>query len=478
MERLPDNAMVNVIQYLDLTDLFTCRLVCKRIGAVAVHPDVWRDRPGGRREWWKECVCPVLRVAPCSDSLNINISDYCGENKTFCSQLLLALTRCAARTVAVSVNVSERGAVALASLFIRRQEELGRLRAVQIELDEEDENGDDASVLLATVASMPDLKRLVVAGITASKPSLVSLYFTSASLEYFECELRPESASFCALVIAANANALKEVVLVGKSDSCSKLTSLAPLLAGLPNLRRLRCRMLPGLGVVADSASLRELTLDVRPEDQPSASGAAALLSGANQLRAVTLDYTLAPCDLDLGVSLVLALGASGQSAVESLTFLNSELNDELPQAQPLLAALPYLPALRHLQVGVLTEALLLGISPASAPALQTLSVRRPSLDFEWHRYNDRISDSLDTVTCCKHHACVHSWLHIDAVNTLLSVNPSLQLLIPTYSYYYCGLLNSCVACRQGCHPKLRDCKDDQNLKLTQNMLVPRNIPL
>ncbi|XP_052123510.1 uncharacterized protein LOC113205797 isoform X2 [Frankliniella occidentalis] len=289
MEQLPDAALVMVMQYLNRNDLFTCRLVCKRLGAVAVHPNAWRGRSHMYCNSTAFRACPVLRIAPCLNYLEIHMLS---EEMFQCCQLMLATTRCAVRSVAVSLSGSERGVLRLAALLLRRQEALGGLRAVKIELCEEDENGDDASVLLATVASMPDLKRLVVAGITANKPNLVSHYFTSSSLEYFECELRPESASFCTFIIAAHANALQEVDLAGRPMEwiCSSSTSLAPLLAGLPNLRKLRSRMLPGLEALADSTSLRELSLVVRPADQPGVGGAAALLSRAKQLRAVTLE--------------------------------------------------------------------------------------------------------------------------------------------------------------------------------------------
>ncbi|XP_026278854.2 uncharacterized protein LOC113206817 [Frankliniella occidentalis] len=449
MEQLPDDVLIMVLQYVDLPDLFTCRLVSKRLGALAVTPAVWR----GRRLLRPQCarwICPVLRTAPSLSRLDLVIP----AGEPGCCQLMLASTRCA--VTALNMLVYELGATQ-AALVIRRQEALGRLRVLTVVLL--GVGAAETSMLLATIASMPDLTWLSVTGTSASKPNLDSHFssVSTAALRCFRFQLWPESASFCNFIIAAHANALEEVHLVcpDRGTSFATLTSMAPLLAGLPVLRELCCPMLPGLEAMADCKSLRELTLFVRPEDRPGAGGAATLLSRANQLRAVTLEYIpSASHPADVGVSLVLALAASGLSTVESLTILNGWA--AMPQVQPLLTALPFLRSLRHLELSAPQDALLLGITPASAPALQTLALRYSKCAYGVFM-----------------HPCAHSWLHYDEVNTLLSVNPELQLLVARGSGLYCKD-RMCATCQRGCHSKLRDC----NLQLIkEKMLVPRNIP-
>lgn len=76
LDQLPDDVLVHAMQYLDPADLLACRLVCKRIGDVALHREVWRHRQyrhlGAFGPRVKECACPVLLLAPCLHTLAIH----------------------------------------------------------------------------------------------------------------------------------------------------------------------------------------------------------------------------------------------------------------------------------------------------------------------------------------------------------------------------------------------------------------------
>lgn len=73
MEHLPDDVLAMVMQYVGVEDLLACRLVSKRIGGLALHPDAWRRRRLGFSSAAdfdtnfddNRCLCPVLRLAPC-----------------------------------------------------------------------------------------------------------------------------------------------------------------------------------------------------------------------------------------------------------------------------------------------------------------------------------------------------------------------------------------------------------------------------
>ncbi|XP_052131009.1 uncharacterized protein LOC113212275 [Frankliniella occidentalis] len=345
MERLSDDVVLLVLQYVGVDDLFTCRLVCKRLGGLALHPGVWRYR---RSHSWRperrENVCRLLRLAPRLAWLSFDFPP-----KQDVHSALYATTRCAVRELMTHVYVD--GGVH-AALFLRNQEALGQLRVVTLWLT--DRRGPIDAVLLGTVASSSILEKLTVrsgwdhwdSGLAAA---IRHTTIAQPSLKYLNCRLNSNSQPFVDLVLAGHAATL-EVVSLGETT-----TSTGSLPECMPNLRVLTCSLLPGMETLAPS--LTKVTLHVTPDMRPGVLGATEMLRRAPKLRVLTLKYRpAARTSAHVGVDLVEALAWSGRSAVEVLEIDNdwfTELvgvdSDDvgiefLPQLQPLVRTLPSLP--------------------------------------------------------------------------------------------------------------------------------------
>ncbi|XP_052124042.1 uncharacterized protein LOC113211243 [Frankliniella occidentalis] len=433
MELLPDDALLEVMKYLKIEDLLACRLVCRRLGALAMLPELWRHQRfklvcGDETPRYNECS--VLRLAPCLRAWHVNV-----PLEKF--HTLYSTTRCAVNKLTLSLNnVSGKDALQ-ASLVIRNQAALGRLRRLSLGPCSWKSVLDDveAAVLLGTVASTPGLEELKIEGFLSFAPSLLDglhRSFPGASLKSFEHHPQsPDEEPFCDLILSTHAATLESVSL-GYYPLIS--TSASTLLAGMPHLRRLRCGMMPGLEAVAGCEQLRLLHLCVAYDGEALAT--AEFLRRATQLLKVRLQCVpyvgMAPSsDMDF----VLALAATGRSHLEDLSINVEDWHqDHIPQQQQsLLKALPRLPALKHLEVhGEANDELLLGITPANAPALRTLNVF-----------------TISSVECA------HDALHRGAVQKLLSLNPELEF--STYVQSYCSTGGRCAWCSLGCHQEMRD---------------------
>ncbi|XP_052133036.1 uncharacterized protein LOC127752257, partial [Frankliniella occidentalis] len=370
MERLPNEVLLEVMMYLSVEDLFACRLVSKRLAALAMHPYLWR------REWRyvsshvynrSRCyACPALRLAPCLTDVSVEVPS--ARNTPLYKE-----TRCAVSSLSVGLKEGAAGAALEAALVIRNQEALGRMTSLHLFMDS-DVDASQAAVLLETVALVSGLKKLTVFNsFPLSEPPINGVYglWPRSSLTHFSSELSPESEVFCNFVLAAHAATLEDVSLYEGTS-----TSTAALLAGMPKLRELECCALPGMEAVAACESLRELTLHITSDtERLELRAAAAFLGGATQLLGVVLEYDegagSAPATLDM--DLILALAATGRSRVETLDIYTDPQDDDddnfCPHARSLLQALPHLPALRALSVGCVPDALLLGITPRTAQA-------------------------------------------------------------------------------------------------------------
>ncbi|KAE8752864.1 hypothetical protein FOCC_FOCC000209 [Frankliniella occidentalis] len=139
-------------------------------------------------------------------------------------------------------------------------------------------------------------------------------------------------------------------------------------------------------------------------------------------------------------------LPSLGRSRVESLAIENGwrsrkerkDTDDNFPQEQSLLRALPALPALEHLHLqSQAPPQLLLALGPDTTPALRTLELGVYAMGFD-----------------VQHH-CLHSWLHDNIIaDDLLKVHPSIKLIPPPFEYY-CSVPKDCTWCKSGCHQEL-----------------------
>ncbi|XP_026279642.1 uncharacterized protein LOC113207335 [Frankliniella occidentalis] len=450
IEQLPDDVLLEIMRHLGRQDIFTCRLVCKKLGALALHPDVWRQR-GLHLQFPSEFVwaCPVLRLAPCLDWL-------VAELPTEGCQLAYTITRCAVSCL--NLDVQPSGSTHAAAM-IRNQEALGRLRDLEVSMPPS-----PSAVLLGTTALASGLEKLTVTGIVHCAPNTMASVLQhraacTPSLKYFSCERSTSEADpFVHFVLATHAATLEDVNLDSCCHSdergCPYSAATVPLLAEIVNLRSLECPLLPGLEALAARESLTTLIINVcESPERPAVMGAWQLLRRAKQLRDVTLIY-MAPLDSGVadvgGEPLVRALVSSGPSRLESLTMVTTGSFDSPEQRlsllRPVLGVLPSLPALRTLHLDDVSDELLSGITPDAVPALERL-VLRP----------------LGAARPVPRH-CAHAWLHKDAVKKLSIGIPSLQFLVVPSVPKNCPGDRLCDACALDCDCDVRQwvIKDSQ----------------
>ncbi|XP_052124754.1 uncharacterized protein LOC113204184 [Frankliniella occidentalis] len=368
MEVLPDDVWLMVLEKLEeAADVLACRLVCKRLAALAVHPAVWRHLEVGQSKPY--CSCPVLRLAPCLDSISVHLP------AKGCTQWAFASTRCAAAKLYIPIK--GRSHAGLAAAIICKQEMLGRLTDVEIEMRSVAVT--DVPILLGTLASTSRLTRICVYvylggnQLPNTPAPILGGTAVTPSLREFECNLSPLTEPFVKSILSQHATTLEDVLLDFPLSSLT-CTSTALILAGVTNLRMLVCDCFPGMESLVACKSLKVLALTVNTEShyRPAVAGLAKLLRGAEQLRKVNLTYKPAVrSPTDLGGELVLALASSGRSCVETLHITNRCYPffsvEYTPLPELVASALPSLPALRHLNLqdnAKRPDALLLAIRP------------------------------------------------------------------------------------------------------------------
>ncbi|XP_052130058.1 uncharacterized protein LOC113214181 isoform X4 [Frankliniella occidentalis] len=378
LELLPDDALLLVLRYLDVPSLLTCRLVCRRLGVLVLHHEVWRHREiGGYGD--RTCMCPQLRLAPCVRLLYV-FSEL--NQRVPCRWAALAWTRCAAAEVRLRLLDDAASTYATAVALIFRQEALGRLRSLAV--SSSSKKASKISLLMATASSTPGLEKLELIVYESSLPTHLQLdcSIMAPSLRHFKCNLCHPLEPYANFIVAGHAATL-ETVDLGSEASSMACAAIVPLLVGLPKLTKLSCSNIPGVEVMAARDSLRDLELTVMTETEHrgALAGAAALLRRASQLQKVTVYYS--PGTPDVRVDVVRALASSRRSRVESLQIHNYGDNDDddgqyFCHLQELITAMPSLPILRRLCVDVggsmeKLDELALAITPDTTPALRTV---------------------------------------------------------------------------------------------------------
>ncbi|XP_026290053.2 uncharacterized protein LOC113214792 [Frankliniella occidentalis] len=427
MDLLPEEVLLEVLQYLDVRDLLACRRVCKRLGALVLVGRVWRHRelrlgsPGVPAASPRERgPLHLLRLAPCLDHLYI-----CAAAGTLRA---ITTTKCAV----ASLTLEDRYLGFNSQLYVemvRHQEALGRLRRVHLDFRS---SANSCRVLLDALTTLPRLESL-----TRSKNcrDRASNYASTApvphpsvqSLRKFSWKLTRDTVPFVHAVLAGHSATLEDVEL---KVGCSGWTSwtddtVASLLAALPRLHSLRIDYpnIPGLPAVAACGALRKLCVDVGYN-----STVVELLRRAKQLRDVRLmlDWFGLGCEV---------LQALASPALERLELRFCTLPCRNDEVRPLLRSMATLPALRHLvldsslytSLGSLPLDLLQRINPATAPALRILELKMGR------------------------HPCPHTWVHEDAVHPALMANPSLHIQLEFLGAQECEKSN-CVVCAMDCH--------------------------
>ncbi|XP_026283802.1 uncharacterized protein LOC113210160 [Frankliniella occidentalis] len=440
LQQLPDDVLVLMMQHLAVDDLFACRLVCRRLRDLALHPEIWSHR---RLDEDKPCVCAVLGLAPCLDR-----AVYSKKVHT----RAFTMTRCAVRHL--TLRVRQGTECARACIALLRQEVLGRLKSVQLHVSYSLEDVapvaplEDADALLGTLVACRGLESL---DLTDSLPEQYVMRPvlhgpSRSSLKYFRCYLSEETATFVNTVLAGHAATLQEV-----DFGCQYFEEEGTFqpFVGLSVLRRLTCTVFTGMQALASCKMLTAVSLSLFEDYTPESvvQGAVEFLRLlAGQLRTVSLEFQYADGDNEHFDRLLRALACSGESLVEQLTILT------IPIGAPLLRALPRLPALRVLSVlkSPLVDPedddcvgdILAGITPATAPSLRRLELSTSDLQ-----------------------GCLHEWLHRDAVGRVLAANPSLHVHV--WGTRGCRGGGPCEACALGCHREaIRDFKKGRRVGL------------
>ncbi|XP_052121395.1 uncharacterized protein LOC127749021 isoform X2 [Frankliniella occidentalis] len=413
MDRLPDDVILEVLKRVRVEDLLTCRVVCRRLCVLAVHPDAWRGRSVHLGRDISACLSyyrqhaddeprptavatllPALLLAPCLGALHMVLPTP--------GFLWPPAAACAVRDVFLYV-VNNAG-VREAARVVQRQVELGRMRRLEVRMSSEDFRDlllreADARVLFEAMAlaAVSGLEHLTISSdVNNSKyvaqPKTFTLHAAaSGALREFSCEGFPAMGPFFDLVVSSSA----------------------------ATLEKLTCEPHPGLDALVASKSLKALT--IVGEGEVDVDGAVQLLRQACQLREVTLVHE----SRVVTGKLVVALASSGQAAAERLTvLLNNHYGNVRNVSVPLLAVLPRLPALRYLSVDWKPVELLKGMRLDHAPALRYFKIETQS-------------------------KCAHSWVHSRELKRLMLANRALHVRVDNIITCDCNKCSYCARHQQ-----------------------------
>lgn len=453
MERLTDlkdGVLLEVLRHLDVPDLLRCRLVCKRLGELALHRDVWQHMSLDAFKD-REALCATMHLAPCLKKLALHHPWH----KCKCQSYIMS--SCAVAELSISVFFDDDAlAVNGVIAMIHNQVLLGRLRCLVVYLRHEVHNIDRVLATLASVSGSLEKLHVILPSwsqsfisMTQSDTNFVqptNVY--SPSLRVFSCLLNVFHEglvgyeSFVDFILTTHAGTLEEVNFEIRRTWTS--TSTAFVLASMPNLRCLKCPLLPELQAVAASKSLRSVSLAVKFQTPPLVAAAEAFFGSAEQLRDASLAFDIGT-DLDFFTDLVTS---SGRSRVEMLrvgaadprihaahvpavgggmqylyqSMHRHEFNRMYAVMLPaLIRALPSLSSLTALWVDRALGDVLENVTPDSAPTLQKLLLGPMT---------DPTKVDLDV-------PCAHTWLYEYNTRELLQANPSLQVFLncdPAYS--------------------------------------------
>ncbi|XP_034244915.1 uncharacterized protein LOC117647317 isoform X2 [Thrips palmi] len=418
---LPDDALLRVLAYLPLRELFVCRQVCRRFRSLCLHPDLWRY------VWLPQSlVRAALSLAPCLAGFVGCLGDGLPMKEVAAA---VAGTACVVDDL--RLTLVEQEDVPLAEDVIRQLAAVGGVRILYLHTG----CTTRTASIIEVVYSLDNLQELVIeAG--APLPAAcnnVKVRSHLTRLEYVRKTHAPAIPAdtldpFFLQLVATHASTLEHVYV----DFPFEVVVPMSLLAGIRGLRQLTCSLnegMPQLLSLPDLVSVDFWSCDGGDLAPP---GALDFLRQSSQLRTARLP--------DDDTAALVALSESRSAGVlTSLSFRGACVDDDAPLLTSLAAVLPRFPSLAELQMFAEPSAdLLRAISPTSAPHLTRLTVLAPS---------DR---------------CRHAWLHEPGIQDLLRRNSSLHLCVQ-FSLHggdpkdcdcsWC--LCKCGWCSWGCHSDL-----------------------
>ncbi|XP_034243456.1 uncharacterized protein LOC117646534 [Thrips palmi] len=397
---LPDDALLAVLGFLPLRQLFACR----RLRDLCLHRYLWRHVSlDGENEG---VVRAALALAPCLKSIECS-----GPSAVQASRV--KTTNCVVTRLTLFVS-GQSNRMALAIEMIQRLHALGGLRELRLTCT----NRRTMTPLLQAVYDLRGLKTLLLDATGAqeclpaawcdreAEPSLSDLVFVSHTAN-----------PFLQLLLKTHASTLQNVrLLTGDHVPVSSLLNI-------PGLRCLRCSPNVDLSPFVALPSLRTIELF---DAEGYHRGALQFLREASHLRSVRL--------WDCTDSVLLALGESPSAPlIEQLVFTFSKR----PVLKALSLALPKFHALKVLDVQ---------------------SEFFDSLDTVWqvvcHEPTPRLITLVVYPFVYGDGRCLHEWLHSRYVQDVLWTNPWLHLCVRAQNLR--GRCNSCSWCLEDCHQLLR----------------------
>ncbi|XP_034233129.1 uncharacterized protein LOC117640616 [Thrips palmi] len=388
---LPDDALLAVLAFLPPRQLFDCRVLCRRLRDLCLHPDLWRRIRVARA--WKNLGLSrsALRLAPCLRELDISgidLEDAATE---------VSRTSCVVAKLRIAVDATHE--VTFATAIVEKVSALGGLEELDLPIRVE-EGVVDVNGLLGAMYKADRLRKLRIAGegrVASISGLEMSPFLTELTCERLPCDALVEH------LLEAHAATLERVHFTMMMLPVSALLML-------PRLRSFEC------------GSCEEYVLWL-PE----------FLREASQLRSVTL----APCRWFIDPEAIPALATSPSARVlESLKLhVAYEKADFWCQ---LAAAVPEFTALRTLSLKFdgfdLSQLepcfdLMRALNPTTAPSLTTLE--------------------MIGLPIPSRRVCVHAWLHDPAVEELLKRNPRLHLRLRDFFW---NPDCTCTWCKKKCH--------------------------
>ncbi|XP_034246479.1 uncharacterized protein LOC117648213 [Thrips palmi] len=445
LDSLPDDALLQVLRYLDVRELLECRGVCRRWRELALRPLLWRDKRIHSNMSTK-LIAIALRLVPRLHSLRIDLplhGDACD---------VLLVTPTAISEVDLKFGAKDD---LLVALILSRQVSLGRLKKVSLftrhDIIRTSKRG--LRALLLQICQAPGLQSLSLClNVHSDDEEVLNVIKAKvpvpASLKQLSCfgSLKP----YLELLMEWHANTLEVVSL---SSDGPRLTSL---LAAMPRLRKLKCPMLPDMQLLRQCLSLTHLELNLTDLDdevvEAGLPGARLLLcSAAAHLEHLEIMYN--PYSSPDVVDLLLSVGRrSGDTALRSLrltisqwdwefrcreSFDEDESESPPPQLVPLAAILPRLPLLTVLDIDTeASDAFLDALDGQVVPKLERLDIRTP-----------RDGD------------CDHSWLHVEEerMRRVMKRYPRLHVFIKDVDKTICRQ-GDCGFCKaNSCHADMPD---------------------
>ncbi|XP_034231825.1 uncharacterized protein LOC117639909 isoform X1 [Thrips palmi] len=401
---LPEDVLLAVLAHLSARELFGCRVLCRRLRDVCLHPALWR-RLSLPAACHKGVVRAALRLAPCLLRVQWTGADL----DTFAS--MVSETSCVVEKLFAIVHSPND--VPLATSIVQKLSGLGGLKTLRLVL-----NGiaaDTLLPLLGTVYTVNDLRVLHI-WIDSDPPVTLSSSWCDTGRNPTLRELMysaPTVDSFLEVLLVTHAATLEKVIL-------SKVGSVpVHLLNVMPRLRSLSCPPNEALVQLA-VPTLREVTFRAM-HMKAYPAGALAFLE-ASQLGDVTLFLSK-----ESPAAPVQALARSRSA------HLVRKLNLRwTPHVLDLVApSLPCFVALQDLTVdSEPTNGFLQAVTPASLPCLTKL-----------------------VVNCFG--PCTHAWLHDPATQDVLIRNPRLHLRLSDVAVVPTLDVCTCPWCRWGCHSQL-----------------------